>query len=439
MHVFAHLPPEERSVPEGPGVPIPGLGTAFASFEAAPGAPDPILSLSDAWIGYGPFLLPFRNASGVLRFPTGLMLIENARGVLGGAPARLNARWDQVADTIDIDIEYEDGVAPPASDPGPAWASGHFESDLISLGDWPLEVVAGDFSITGSTVSVQDVTAYLEGGAVQTNGTMSLAEEEAAPFGFSIEVVGADGAGIVQILELEDGTLTGEVDASGTIAGRLSPERLFLEDAEVRLRTECHGGTVGNLPARMLIARLATPLGWTSVFTGRELPLEQMTADIEIDHGILRTENFVLESPEVRALAAGEIDVLSDDLQTDMVMALLFLQTVDQVLERVPLVGRWILGQDKSLVALYIHMEGPWDNPKGTVMPPSSIATATGWAGRMIGGGVRRVRDLLTGPPRLPDDQNGAGAPDVAPQTNGTSDAGKSGGDGASAGQDPEP
>jgi hypothetical protein len=338
-------------------------------------------------------------------------------------------------------------VPPPARDPGRAWASGHFESNLISLGDWPLEVVSGDFSATGSTISVQDVSAYLEGGAVRSNGTMSLAEAAAAPFGFSVEVVGADGAGIVQILELQDGTLTGEVDAKGTIGGRLSPERLFLEDAELRLHIECRGGTLGNLPARMLIARLASPLGWTSVFTGRELPLERMTADIEIDHGILRTENFVLESPEARALAAGEIDVLSDDLQTDMVMALLFLQTVDQVLERVPLFGSWILGQDKSLVALYIHMEGPWDNPNGTVMPPSSVATATDWAGRMIGGGVRRVRDLLTGPQTLPKDQNGSGAPEGAPdgvpdgvpETNGPSGAGKRGGDGASARQDPEP
>jgi hypothetical protein len=123
-----------------------------------------------------------------------------------------------------------------------------------------------------------------------------------------------------------------------------------------------------------------------------------MTADIKIAEGRLRTENFALDGPELRMLAAGEIDLRPDDRPVDLVLALLFLRTVDQVLERVPFVGSWILGNNRSLVTLYFKVGGPWRDPSGVPLPPGGITTAAGWAGRVIGQGVRRVRDMLAVP-----------------------------------------
>ena len=416
MHVFSHLPPDERQPPRGPGVPIPGLATAFASLKG--GAVDRaplVLALSDFQIGYAPFVLPFRDGEVLLSFPTGRVVIEEAAGVLGGRPARIAGAWDHVANRVELAIRYLDGEAPPRVDPGGVWASGGFAAELIHFGAWPVHGLVGGLRAEGADVELFDLAGTLEGGALGGRGYVSFAEPAFAPYGFVLDGRGIDAAGVVRILEFEPGTLTGVLDADGTLAGRLSPERTFLEDADVRLHTVVQQGTLGNLPATVLIARLASPLGWTGLF-GRPLPCDEIRADLDIRNGALRTDDFTVQGPELRILAAGEVDLLSEDLDTNMLVALLFLQSVDAVLERVPVVGRWMLGDKNSLVAVSIRIEGPWEDPSGSFVAPSTLQAPVDWAGRMIGGGLRRFRDML-----IPASA-GAPAPGQQPTNNGNAD-----------------
>jgi hypothetical protein len=415
MHRVVHLPAEERRVPKGPGASIPGLAAAFAAMQREPGdeRPEALVRLADLSVAYPGFVLPFRDGEAVLRFPDGNVLVEQADGIFGGAPARLRAFWDRPNDALSVEIEYGDGEAPPLREavlpPEQSWFDGRVELETLYLGPWRLDGVTGDFHGDGPTIELRNVDARLGGGALAAKGYVSLAEEEKAPLGFVLDLTDADAAAIAQVLGMQSGTLRGTLDADGTLLGQLTPERPFLADARIRLDSTIRNGTLGNTPRTVALARLATPMGWTGLF-GRRLPYDQITGDFEVSGGQLRVRDFALTGPELRALAAGTIDLLSDDLHTDMVVALLFLQTVDTMLERVPLFGSWVLGRDKNLIALYFQLEGPWENPSGRVVTPGAIQTATGWAGRLLGGGVRRIRDLLRVGRASPEDGAGNGA-----------------------------
>jgi hypothetical protein len=399
MHRLAHLPMAERKVPEGPGVPIPGLGPAFASFGTRdPDRPPPRVHLSDFYIGYPGFLLALRDAEVWLSFPENRVKVDLARGVFGGVPAEISGFWDHEADAIHARITYGDEVAKPRSGEPEGWAEGKFQIETFYLGDWRLEGTHGRLRALGAQVSSGDIRARLYQGSLTAEGSISLAEPDAAPFNLELITVGARGTELGPVLGLEEGTITGVASAEGRLAGRLSPEREFLEDAVIELEVSLRDGTLGNTPPTLTLARLASPLGWTGLF-GRRLPYDSITLSLAIEQGRFHTENFALEGPEVRVLAAGDIDLLSEDLETDMVVALLFLQSVDTIVEKVPLVGRWVLGKDRSLLAAYFKLEGPWDDPDGTYVAPQSLRTATGWAGRVIGGGVKRVRDVLRASP----------------------------------------
>jgi hypothetical protein len=250
-------------------------------------------------------------------------------------------------------------------------------------------------------VELTEVEARLAGGAFRAHGHVSIDEEGSAPLAFEIAVAGADAAGVGEILEFGPDVFAGRVDASGKIEGRLTPGRDFREDSVATLHLDARDGTIANLPLLLAVARLASPLGWTGLF-GRPLPYRTATADLRIEKGTLRTENFALDGPELRMLTAGEIDLLEEARPVDLVVALLFLRTVDQVLERVPFVGSFLLGENRSLVALYFKVEGPWRDPGGRPLPPATITTAAGWAGRVIGLGARRVRDMLAVPGIVP-------------------------------------
>ncbi len=397
MHRLAHLPRAERNPPPGPGEPIPGLGPAFNAL--AEGQTDQgkasVFRLSDFRIGYTAFLLPIRNLNGRLSFPRDSVVIEDAAGVVGGAPARLRAGWDRRANRVSADITYEDGNAPPPAANDGSWAAGRFESESVSFGTWLIEGVAGRLRARGAQVELTEVEAQLGHGDLQAHGSVSLAESSGAPFRFEIDVKGADADIVRGYMQLEEGVVTGRAFARGDLSGRLEPGRPFLEQAEVDLLTRFEDGTLERLPATIALARLPSLQGVRALF-GQPLPYDTISARFRIQAGVLRTENFSLQGPELRMLAAGDLDLLSEDLQADMTVALLFLQTVDWMIEKLPILRDLVLGKDGSLVALYFRLEGPWEDPRVRLVTPGAIRATTDWAARIIGSGVERLIDLFS-------------------------------------------
>jgi hypothetical protein len=66
------------------------------------------------------------------------------------------------------------------------------------------------------------------------------------------------------------------------------------------------------------------------------------------------------------------------------------------MIERLPILGEWMLGDDKSLVTLYLRLDGPWENPRARVVPPAMVQTAAGWAGKIVAAGARQLLRILT-------------------------------------------
>ena len=126
-----------------------------------------------------------------------------------------------------------------------------------------------------------------------------------------------------------------------------------------------------------MLARLPSLQGLQGLF-GQPLPYDTITADIKISEGTLRTEDFSLEGPELRILAAGEVDVTSETLESDFTVALLFLQTVDRFIQQLPILRDLVLGKDQSLVTVYFHLEGPWRDPEANLVAPEAVQSATG-------------------------------------------------------------
>lgn len=418
MHRLAHLPADERGAPPGPGVPIPGLGPAFAALTSGgtEGTEAPALRLSEFDLGYPAFVLRFRDASARLRFPAGKLVVEEAEGVLGGAPARLAAIWDRVENTVSVDVTYLDGQAPPPrelpADLEASWAAGRFQLEQIYLGNWLVEDVQGRARAVGAEISLPEITGGLAGGVLTARGGVSLERTGEAPVEFQTDASGCDAAGIQGPLGMEAGTLSGSAAMEGHWAGILHPGRPFLADVDATLKVHLSDGAVGNLPATLLLARLPSLQGVRGLF-GQPLPYTSITAELRIQDGKLKTEDFALSGPELRLLAAGEIDLLTQELETDMVLALLFLQTVDRVIGQVPLVRDLVLGEDGSLLALYFKLEGPWKAPQGRLLAPSAVGTAAGWAGKIIGAGAKQLWKLLPVGRASPE-----GEADETPSTN---------------------
>jgi uncharacterized protein YhdP len=305
-----------------------------------------------------------------------------------------------------VDLSYLDGEAPAREEAAPngeaatdppveaPWLDGTFAFERVHVGFWPLESVAGKMRAVGAELRLLGVKARLADGELEAEGTLALDNPEEAPVELRLNHRGGDAAAVASILGLGKERLTGDLTASGTVEGSLRPDPRFSSTATIDLEVEITDGTLGKGPLTLTIARLASLQGWTGLF-GRPLPFNKLASSPRIDHGTLHVEEFNLDGPELRILAAGKVELLEEGRPVELLVALLLFNPVDWVIGTVPVVGDWILGKDRNLVALYFRLEGPWASPDGSYVPPQTLRTAGGWTERIIVGGIRRLRDLL--------------------------------------------
>ena len=212
----------------------------------------------------------------------------------------------------------------------------------------------------------------------------------------TIGVVGAGtmGAGIVQVFA-QNGF---DVLAYDAFEGAVEQAAQRIEKILTRLVDK---GKIEESAKRQAIDRIK-PCGGLADFA---------SADIAIRGGMLRTQNLAVVGPELRVLARGEVDLAREPHHSEFVLAFLFLETVDRVLGNVPVLGRLVLGPDRSLVTLYMKVDGPWADPNLRPLMPGAVETAAGWATRAIEGAVGRLRRIFR--PRAPPRESGLGNHDA--------------------------
>jgi hypothetical protein len=160
---------------------------------------------------------------------------------------------------------------------------------------------------------------------------------------------------------------------------------VFTRTCDLSLGLELRDGRLENVPAALQLARLPSLQGVRGLF-GRPLPYDTITSEVELHAGKLKLEELAIQSPDVRVLASGDVDLNTPQREADMLVALLFLRTVDVVLENVPILGRFILGNDKSLISLGFHMRGPVTSPSFTPEAPAMFKSF-----------VNRLRSFIPG------------------------------------------
>ncbi len=392
------LPTDEDEVVGGPEADLVGLSAAVDGLARDDDSDEepPSVLFTDLDLRYPAFVLPIREASGRLRFPRGGVLAQNVRGILGGAPAEFDVKWDPSADRIDVDIRYLAGTAPGRPTTGPRWLSADIALDTLEVGELTLEKVKARIESTGANVTFPEIEAVLSGGAATGSGEVSLAEAGRAPFRFALDVRKFDAAPLASVFGLPADSVTGTGHAKGSIAGALSRESRFARDGELDIGLALANGTVSKLPALVALARLPS-LSGVSGLIGRPLPYDSLTMDFKLEKGRLGLSDGKLLGPQLRMLGSGEMRLDTPTKESDFVVALLFLQTLDSVIGSLPLVRNVVLGKDENLLALYFRLDGPRDDLRVTPLAPERVRNVVGFASEAVMMGVRTLGKLIPG------------------------------------------
>ena len=102
------------------------------------------------------------------------------------------------------------------------------------------------------------------------------------------------------------------------------------------------------------------------------VPFKTLIADFKGERGLFYTDNFVLRGPVMDVTANGSVQFGTGAL--DMQVGMFPFDTVDWVLNHIPLIGERIGAGTGKLVAAYFHVSGPVSDPSITPKPITSVA-----------------------------------------------------------------
>ncbi len=105
------------------------------------------------------------------------------------------------------------------------------------------------------------------------------------------------------------------------------------------------------------------------------IPFDSMTGDFVLEDGTLTTEDFYFDSRVMKMSAVGSYDAANDNL--DMVMGFQLLQTIDLIVNKIPVVGYILTGDDGNLFTTYFKVTGSMGDPTVDPMTLQGLGEGT--------------------------------------------------------------
>jgi hypothetical protein len=102
------------------------------------------------------------------------------------------------------------------------------------------------------------------------------------------------------------------------------------------------------------------------------VPFKTLITDFKGKSGLFYTENFLLQGPVMDITASGSVQFGAGAL--DLQVGMFPFDTVDWVLNHIPLIGERIGAGTGKLVAAYFHVSGPVSDPSIMPQPITSVA-----------------------------------------------------------------
>ena len=101
------------------------------------------------------------------------------------------------------------------------------------------------------------------------------------------------------------------------------------------------------------------------------MPYSSIKGSISVKDGIMASQDLFITSNAINMSIIGTADIVKEDL--NVTIGAQPLQTVDKIVNRIPIVGWLLTGKDKNLVTAYFEAKGKWSDPQVSAIPVKSM------------------------------------------------------------------
>jgi uncharacterized protein YhdP len=221
---------------------------------------------------------------------------------------------------------------------------------------------------------LHSVDAGLFGGRLRAKGRIAPEKELGNRYDLNFNLERIDADRFLQALDITR-EATGTLNAQGDVTARgntlLDVKKTAL--GNVRLKLE-----KGSLRRFSLLSKVFSILNVSQLLkfqlpdmvTGG-MPYNEIKGSFAISDGVVSTEDLFINSDAINISVIGKTDIVRET--NDFTIGVQPLQTVDKVINRIPVVGWLLTGKDKGFLTVFFEAKGKWSNPVVTAIPAKSM------------------------------------------------------------------
>lgn len=231
------------------------------------------------------------------------------------------------------------------------------------------------FSRDSGVTYIQELDAGFYGGKLTAKGRIApdIGKINRYDLSLGLERVNAD-----RLFRALDVTheITGSLDLQGNITARGSnmPDIKKSALGNVRLRME-----KGKLRKFNVLSKLFSVLNFSQLLkfqlpdmVHNGMPYNDIKASLSVRDGIVATQDMFINGDAINITVIGNADIVKEEL--NFTIGVQPLQTVDKVVNRIPVVGWLLTGKGGAVVTAYFEARGKWSDPLVTPITVKSMS-----------------------------------------------------------------
>ncbi|MEZ4333948.1 MAG: AsmA-like C-terminal region-containing protein [Myxococcota bacterium] len=259
--------------------------------------------------------------------------------------------------------------------PAERWAAGQIEMEFRPRPKLPFARATGYFRLDGSDFVARDVEISLAPqGTVETRGIVGLEDPETIGLELSFALTDGRFESHSEFFALPANLITGGMQVTGNLAGRVRPDAVFIAELDGQMRAEAKSGRIAlGLPLLLRLSRATE--GYNPFANEDEIGFETMRATIALNHGLLDSQDFTLEGP-LRVYAKARIDTNPRPVDIRAVVGIFLFRASSEILSSLPIIRSLLPGSERGLIGAYFRVDGAIGEPDIEPLPLATFLSA---------------------------------------------------------------
>jgi uncharacterized protein YhdP len=222
---------------------------------------------------------------------------------------------------------------------------------------------------------LQGLDAGIFGGRLAAKGRVAPGGEQGSRYDLNFNLERVDADRFLHALDISR-EVTGSLNVQGDVTARGDALTDIKKTAlgNVRLRLEN-----GKLRKFNVLSKMFSILNFSQLLkfqlpdmVAGGMPYNAIKGSFAISDGNIVTQDLFIASDAINVSVIGKADIVKEEL--NFTIGVQPLQTVDKVVNRIPVVGWLLTGKDKDFLTAYFEAKGKWSDPQVSAIPAKSLA-----------------------------------------------------------------